>query len=172
MFRYAARLDAPLQEQHSATPPSSTRPFRSSTPPHRTTGRAPLGAVLRHAARLEAPLQEQHSATPPGSTRPFRGAGNCATSHEPPAPGRAQNAPVGQPACPIPAAFGQLCAFGHPVAGAGVNPGAGGGAVAPRTCAAVRPPRAGTPGGVGPVGMGMGAGAGAGAGTGAGAGIC
>jgi hypothetical protein len=59
------------------------------------------------------------------------------------------------PACPIPAALGQLCAFGHPVAGAGANAGAGGaGAVIPRTCAAVSPPRAGTPVGVGPAGAG------------------
>lgn len=85
--------------------------------------------------------------------------------------------PPNYPACPIPAALGQLCAAGHPVAGAGVSP------FVPRTCAAVRPPRAGTPGGVGPVngaamgdgeamgdgaaGAAMGDGAGAGTGTGA-----
>lgn len=85
-------------------------------------------------------------------------------------PRRVRSHPLAQ----APAAFGQLCALGHPVAGAGVRSVAG--AVIPRTWAAVRPPRAGTPGGVGATaaaGTGTGAGAGTGtggAGTGAGCG--
>ncbi|MGW3319037.1 hypothetical protein ACWDOG_26225, partial [Streptomyces fungicidicus] len=47
---------------------------------------------------------------------------------------------------PIPAALGQLWLWGHPAAGTGAGPGS----VVPRTWAAVSPPRAGTPGGVGP----------------------
>src|SRR5690606_15438575 len=71
--------------------------------------------------------------------------------------GRVGTPGADQPARPIPAAFGQ------PVAGTDSRPSV------PRTWAAVRPPRAGTPGGVGPNGGGYAAAA-AGAGTGAGAG--